>query len=88
MQSQDPTLLGEQQGQWKWCNKCQVMAMAGNSSSACAAGGAHDYSGSGEYFIGVVVGADTVLHDAYMAALKPVGSAEGAMQAMASRAAG
>jgi len=60
------------QDNWKWCNKCQVLAAAGGSSAGpCAAGGQHDHTGSGDYFLGYSVGADTILHDAYMEALKP-----------------
>jgi hypothetical protein len=73
---------------WRWCNKCQALAFAGNGAlGACPAGGQHNHTGSGDY--GLVqndismsgqnnwrwgepgVGADTVLHDAYMSALKP-----------------
>jgi CubicO group peptidase (beta-lactamase class C family) len=57
---------------WKWCNKCQVLAFAGHASlGKCAAGGMHDHAGSGDYLLEYAVGADTVLHDAYMKALKP-----------------
>ena len=46
--------------------------MRRNSSvGACAAGGQHDHTGSGNYVLGYVVGADTVLYEAYMKALKP-----------------
>ena len=37
----------------------------------CAAGAQHDHTGSGNYMLGYVVGADTVLREAYMNALKP-----------------
>jgi hypothetical protein len=38
------------QSNWRWCNKCQGLAFAGNSSAgACPAGGTHDHSGSGDY---------------------------------------
>jgi len=60
------------QDKWKWCKKCQVLAFAGSSSaSVCRAGGAHDYTASGDYVLEYAVGADTILHDAYMKALKP-----------------
>ena len=67
----DP-LPQDSQDNWRWCNKCQVLAVAGGSSvGACAAGGQHDHAGSGNYIVGYVVGADTVLYEAYMKALKP-----------------
>jgi hypothetical protein len=60
------------QDNWQWCKKCQVLAFAGNSSSgACGAGGMHDHTGSGDYVLEYQVGADTVLYDSYMKALKP-----------------
>jgi CubicO group peptidase (beta-lactamase class C family) len=59
------------QDNFQWCKKCQVLAFAGNSSpGACAAGGMHDHTGSGDYILEYAVGADTVLHDSYMKALK------------------
>ena len=62
----------DSQENWRWCNKCQVLANAGGSSAgACATGGLHDHTGSGNYVLGYVVGADTVLYEAYMKALKP-----------------
>lgn len=62
----------QHQDQWKWCKKCQALAHGSASSPGpCAAGGQHDYSGSGDYVLAYSVGADTVLHDAYMQALKP-----------------
>jgi hypothetical protein len=63
---------------WRWCKKCQVLAFAGNTSKACAAGGVHDYSASGDYMVGYAIGADTVLLEAYKAALKPKASGMGA----------
>jgi hypothetical protein len=47
-------LFGEdgpgQQGQWKWCRKCQGLFFGGNGTNGtCAAGGAHDPSASGHY---------------------------------------
>ncbi len=66
------TVPQDSQANWRWCNKCQVLAYAGSSSAgACGAGGLHDHTGSGDYILGYVVGADTVLYEAYMKALKP-----------------
>ncbi len=60
------------QDNWRWCKKCQVLAFAGNpSSGVCGAGGMHDHTGSDDYLLEYSVGADTVLHDSYMKALKP-----------------
>ncbi|MEI9977168.1 MAG: hypothetical protein WDO73_37005 [Ignavibacteriota bacterium] len=54
--------------------KCQVLSFAGAGTPGnCAAGGTHDHTGSGDYVLGFVVGADTVLREAYMNALKPKG---------------
>jgi len=40
------------QGNWRWCNKCQCLAFAGNLSlGPCAAGGTHDHGGSGNYVL-------------------------------------
>ena len=40
------------QDNWRWCNKCQVLAFAGFPSlGACAAGGSHEHSGSGDYVL-------------------------------------
>jgi hypothetical protein len=62
----------DSQDNWRWCNKCQVLAIAGGASAgACSAGGLHDHTGSGDYAVGYVVGADTVLLEAYKKALKP-----------------
>jgi len=62
----------DSQDNWRWCKKCQVLAIAGGPSvGACAAGGQHDHTGSGNYIVGYVVGADTVLYEAYMKGLKP-----------------
>ena len=59
------------QDNWRWCRKCQVLAYAGGSSpGACQAGGMHDHTGSGDYMLEYTVGADTVLHDSYMQALR------------------
>ncbi|MBW8817378.1 MAG: hypothetical protein JF598_03890 [Streptomyces sp.] len=44
-----PTTVSGQPN-WRWCNKCQVLAFAGNPSlGACAAGGQHNHTGSGDY---------------------------------------
>jgi len=62
----------ESQNNWRWCNKCQILAFGGGAGAGnCAAGGQHDHTGSSNYVLDYVVGADTVLHDAYMDALKP-----------------
>ena len=38
------------QSNWKWCNKCQGLAFAGNASLGnCPAGQFHDHTGSGNY---------------------------------------
>jgi hypothetical protein len=40
------------QDNWRWCNKCQVLAFAGNPSPGpCAAGGVHDHLLSGDYVL-------------------------------------
>jgi hypothetical protein len=60
------------QDNWKWCSRCQVLSFAGNATTGpCAAGGNHDHAGSGDYYLGYAIGADTVLHDSYIKALKP-----------------
>ena len=41
------------------------------SVGACAEGGVHDHSGSANYVLRFTIGADTVLRQAYMSALKP-----------------
>jgi hypothetical protein len=42
------------QGSWRWCNKCQSLAFAGNPTwGFCPAGGGHDYAGSGNYVLTV-----------------------------------
>jgi CubicO group peptidase (beta-lactamase class C family) len=68
----DGAVPQDSQDNWRWCKKCQVLAYVGSSSAgACGAGGLHDHEGSGNYILGYVVGADTVLYEAYMKALKP-----------------
>jgi len=39
------------QAGWRWCSRCQVLwyAMYNNSTGVCAAGGGHNYQGSGHY---------------------------------------
>jgi hypothetical protein len=59
------------QDDFRWCNKCQVLSWGG-ATGPCKAGGNHDHAGSGNYMLGYVVGADTVLYEAYMKALKPI----------------
>ena len=62
----------DSQDNWRWCKKCQVLSLAGGSSAGtCGAGGLHDHTGSGNYVLGYVVGADTVLYEEYMKTLKP-----------------
>ena len=61
----------DNQDDFRWCKKCQVLALGSTPPGPCAAGGQHDHTGSGNYMLGYVVGADTVLREAYMNALKP-----------------
>ncbi|MBM3946462.1 MAG: hypothetical protein FJ315_03555 [SAR202 cluster bacterium] len=43
-------LVTPQQGDWRWCNKCQGLFFAGNpSQGVCKAGGTHSRSGSADY---------------------------------------
>jgi hypothetical protein len=38
------------QDNWRWCNKCDGLFFAGDTTTgACAAGGGHNYAGSGNY---------------------------------------
>jgi hypothetical protein len=40
------------QDNWRWCNKCQVLAFAGfPTPGACAAGGVHNHLLSGDYVL-------------------------------------
>ncbi len=40
------------QAEWRWCRKCEALYFAGGDSlGACAAGGSHDSSGSGNYIL-------------------------------------
>jgi CubicO group peptidase (beta-lactamase class C family) len=66
------SLPPDSQDNWRWCKKCQVLALAGGASlGTCAAGGTHDHTGSGDYVLHFVISADTVLREAYMNALTP-----------------
>jgi CubicO group peptidase (beta-lactamase class C family) len=56
---------------WRWCKNCQVLAFAGGALGTCSVGGTHNHTGSGDYILESVVGADAVLRDSYMKALKP-----------------
>src|SRR5215471_3598167 len=43
------------QDNWRWCNKCQALAFAGNGSlGACPAGGQHNDPGSGDHVLAQV----------------------------------
>ncbi|MBG1264089.1 hypothetical protein [Nostoc commune] len=49
-----PTLAQsvKRQDEWRWCNKCQVLAFAGNASlGSCPAGGVHNHKDSGNYIL-------------------------------------
>ena len=59
------------QENWRWCNKCQVLAFGGGTAGSCGAGGVHNHTGSGNYMLGYEVGADTVLYEALTKAFKP-----------------
>jgi len=39
------------QAGWRWCSRCQVLwyALYNNSTGVCAAGGGHNFQGSGQY---------------------------------------
>jgi hypothetical protein len=40
------------QGNWRWCKKCQWLTFAGNSSlGSCPAGGDHNHTGSADYIL-------------------------------------
>ena len=44
------TVVNIAQNNWRYCNKCQGLFFALNSTSGtCPAGGGHNYSGSGNY---------------------------------------
>jgi CubicO group peptidase (beta-lactamase class C family) len=61
------------QDNFRWCNKCQVLALGDVSPAGpCAEGGQHDHTGSSNYMLGYVVGADTVLYEAFISAVKPI----------------
>jgi hypothetical protein len=56
------------QNEWRWCKNCGVLAYSGGNASAgvCAAGGAHQFVLSDDnYTLTGVIGADTVLLEAY-----------------------
>jgi Beta-lactamase len=58
----------EIQANWRWCKNCGVLAFSGGNSSAgeCAAGGPHQFILSdSNYAIQVLIGADTVLIEAF-----------------------
>src|SRR3954454_17191280 len=78
VQTAGGVLPDDTKSNFRWCKKCQVLALAATPSMACGAGGVHDYSSSGNYMLGYTVGADTVLREAYMKALKPKAAAAGA----------
>ena len=44
---------GTCQGDWKWCCRCLKLVYTGpgQEGNECAAGGPHDHTGSGEYFL-------------------------------------
>ena len=43
------TTVNEQQN-WRWCHKCQILYFAGNATQGvCPTGGPHDHTGSGNY---------------------------------------
>jgi hypothetical protein len=51
------------QDNWQWCNKCQVLAYAGDSSpGACSAGGTHDHQGSADYALAHDLGATAPIY--------------------------
>jgi hypothetical protein len=40
------------QGNWRWCRKCQCLGFGGHAQPGpCKAGGQHDHTGSGNYFL-------------------------------------
>ena len=68
------TVPEHSQTNWRWCSKCQVLGYNGGASPGlCGAGGKHDYTTipSGNYMLKKkIVGADTVLFEAYIKANK------------------
>lgn len=45
------------QSNWRWCNKCQGLSFAGNTTQGrCPAGGVHNHAGSGNYNLNDGVG--------------------------------
>ncbi|MGB8407032.1 MAG: serine hydrolase domain-containing protein [Mycobacterium sp.] len=62
----------EHQAGWRWCKNCGVQAYSGGNSSAgaCAASGPHEFILSGSnYAIQTLIGADTVLLEAFKASI-------------------
>lgn len=39
-----------EQDKWRWCRRCSCLYHTGTPNAVCAAGGAHDPTGSGAYF--------------------------------------
>src|SRR5262249_43491876 len=58
---------------WRWCSKCQTLGYGlGSSPGACAAGGQHDYTHSGQYVLAnfgsdltYLLGSDRHVHDTF-----------------------
>lgn len=44
------------QNKWRWCRKCQCLVFGGSTTGVCAAGGAHNLTGSPNYVIDHQVG--------------------------------
>ncbi|KAK3896595.1 beta-lactamase/transpeptidase-like protein, partial [Staphylotrichum tortipilum] len=68
-------LAEDAEAEWRWCNRCQVLASTRDAHKApvlglCAAGGNHDHGGSGNYVLFKILTARYVLYEAYMNALK------------------
>lgn len=54
-------LMPDEQLDWRWCRKCSVLAYRGNGLRPCAAGGTHDFGGSGRYvFFARAASADAI----------------------------
>ena len=50
--AQSDVVPASYQNYWRWCNKCQALAFAGNADSgSCSGGGVHDHSGSADYMV-------------------------------------
>jgi hypothetical protein len=41
----------KKQGDWRWCNKCQALCYSALGTGVCPVGGAHDFGGSGKYYL-------------------------------------